>query len=136
MTTLPVAKKKGRVMPPGPGRPKGIPNKTTLSVKQALVDAFDLMGGVPALVKWARTNQSEFYKLWCRLLPVQVTGAEGGPIKIETKHDLSRLSIDELTRMAELVDKSRLARAAGGDTTVGGIEITGVVLGSRQDIDG
>jgi hypothetical protein len=110
------------------GKPKGCLNKTTISVKNALIEAFDLMGGVPALVKWARMNQTDFYKLWTRLLPIQVTGAEGGPLRIETKHDLARLSIDELSTLAGLVDKTKLARAAGGETIVGGIEITSVCI--------
>ena len=102
--------------PGGPGRPKGIPNKVTLSVREAIVAAFEKMGGVDALVKWAKKNPTDFYKLWTRLLPVQITGEGGGPIRIETKHDLSRLSIDELSELTEYIDRTRLAQAAGGET--------------------
>lgn len=67
----------------GKGRKKGVPNKTTASVKAALVEAFDKRGGVPALVKWASANETEFYKLWGRLVPHEVTGAGGGPLGIK-----------------------------------------------------
>ena len=67
----------------GKGRPKGSVNKTTASVKQALVEAFQNRGGVPALVRWANANETEFYKLWGRLVPHEVTGAGGGPLGIK-----------------------------------------------------
>ena len=54
------------------GRQKGTPNKATLTVKQALNEAFDRMGGVDALVEWGESNRDEFYKLWVKLLPTQV----------------------------------------------------------------
>jgi hypothetical protein len=57
---------------PGPGRPKGLPNKTTIAVKEALQQAFQGIGGVPALTEWARENQGEFYKLYSKLLPTEV----------------------------------------------------------------
>lgn len=66
----------------GNGRPKGIPNKTTASVKAALVEAFQKRGGVPALVRWAKENETEFYKLWGKLVPHEVTGEGGGPLGI------------------------------------------------------
>lgn len=67
------------------GRPKGIPNKNSLSVKAAFQAAFEGLGGVPALIEWAedKNNRGEFYKLYSKLLPkdVEVTGADGGPIQ-------------------------------------------------------
>lgn len=57
---------------PGPGRPKGSPNKATVSVKAAFEQAFDKLGGVDALLAWAADEPREFYKLYAKLLPVQV----------------------------------------------------------------
>lgn len=64
---------------PGPGRPKGIPNKTTTLVKEAMELAFEGLGSVPELVAWARDNRTEFYKLWIRMLPakIEATGRDG-----------------------------------------------------------
>lgn len=61
----------------GMGRPKGIPNKSTKAVKEALVEAFEKRGGVPALIKWSNAEPTEFYKLWAKLLPneVKATGS-------------------------------------------------------------
>ena len=60
-----------------PGRLPGYPNKTTVSVKAALEAAFLGLGGVPALIAWAEKEPAEFYRLWGKLLPRNVT-IEGG----------------------------------------------------------
>jgi len=60
-----------------PGRPHGIPNRTTVSVKAALEAAFQGLGGVPALIAWGQQEPGEFYRLWGKLLPRNVT-LEGG----------------------------------------------------------
>lgn len=60
-----------------PGRIAGYPNKTTVSVKAALEAAFQGLGGVPALIAWAEKEPAEFYRLWGKLLPKNVT-IEGG----------------------------------------------------------
>ena len=60
-----------------PGRLPGFPNKTTVSVKAALEAAFLGLGGVPALIAWAEKEPAEFYRLWGKLLPRNVT-IEGG----------------------------------------------------------
>ena len=68
---------------PGPGRPKGVPNKATASVKAALEEAFEKRGGVAALVKWANEEPAEFYKIWGKMLPAKIEGAaDGGAILI------------------------------------------------------
>jgi hypothetical protein len=54
------------------GRPKGTPNKTTVRVKAALERAFEGIGGMEAFVGWARENPTEFYRLWSKLLPMEL----------------------------------------------------------------
>ena len=54
------------------GRPKGGLNKTTKSVKEAITEAFEKRGGVTKLIAWADDNETEFYKLWGRLIPTDV----------------------------------------------------------------
>ena len=63
------------------GRTKGTPNKATASVKAAMRAAFDGIGGVKSLTSWAKDNPTEFYKLFARLIPTEVTGADGGPVE-------------------------------------------------------
>lgn len=64
------------------GRQAGTPNKTTASVKQALLEAFDRRGGVNALLEWANVEPTEFYKLWAKVLPQEITGKDGEPIRV------------------------------------------------------
>lgn len=63
----------------GMGRPKGVPNKLTKAAKVAFQEAFEGLGGVPALVTWGKANKSEFFKLYGRLIPLdhQHSGAIG-----------------------------------------------------------
>lgn len=82
----------GRPKPPnaGKGRKKGSVNKVTASVKAALVAAFDKLGGVPALVKWAKKEPAEFYRLWGRLAPAEVKlggDGENGELVIRVTHE-------------------------------------------------
>lgn len=59
----------------GKGRPKGVPNKTTRSAREAMELAFQGLGGVPKLTEWAKDNPTEFYRLWGRLIPAEVQHA-------------------------------------------------------------
>ncbi|MCU0891487.1 MAG: hypothetical protein MUE77_07020 [Sandarakinorhabdus sp.] len=75
-------------MLPGPGRPKGVPNKLTREVKAILQEAFEELGGVEKLVAWASRNDrnyGEFLRLWVRLLPIQIGNDYGdvAAIRIE-----------------------------------------------------
>jgi hypothetical protein len=70
----------------GMGRPKGSPNKVHASMKQAIAEAFEQLGGTERMVQWAMEDPkhlTEFYKLAARLIPVEtnVSGANGGPIQ-------------------------------------------------------
>lgn len=58
---------------PGSGRVAGVPNKTTTAAKEAFRLAFEGIGGYKALAEWATENRTEFYKLYARLIPVDVT---------------------------------------------------------------
>lgn len=92
---------------PGPGRPPGMPNKTTKAIKEAFIEAFDKIGGVPALVAWGEENQTEFYKLAARLIPTETHVT--GQFKLEDASD------------ADLNDAlARLAAEAGVSLAIGG----------------
>ena len=53
------------------GRPLGSKNKFT-TLKNAFIETFEELGGVDNLVEWARTNQTEFYRMVARLMPKEV----------------------------------------------------------------
>ncbi len=59
------------------GRQKGTPNKTTTQAKEAIAKAYASIGGDDTFADWAKDNQTEFYKLFARLLPVEGPGADG-----------------------------------------------------------
>lgn len=46
--------------------------KTMSQAREDLATAFELMGGVPALVVWGRSNPTEFYRIWAKLVPTNV----------------------------------------------------------------
>ena len=58
------------------GRVTGSHNKVTTQAKEAIQMAFEGIGGVPALIAWAKDekNQGAFYSLFSKLLPVQMSG--------------------------------------------------------------
>lgn len=68
----------------GPGRPKGVPNKTTQMAKDAIALAAEKLGGAERLVAWAQedpANERVFWgQIYTKLLPLQVTGEGGGPV--------------------------------------------------------
>lgn len=70
----------------GKGRPKGTPNKLTASVKEAIESAAQGLGGGTRLEAWAREapeNEKAFWTtIYPKLLPLQVTGKDGGPLQI------------------------------------------------------
>lgn len=71
----------------GPGRPKGVQNKTTQLAKDAIAAAAEGLGGTERLIAWAKSsekNETVFWsQLYTKLLPLQLTGEGGGPIRFE-----------------------------------------------------
>jgi hypothetical protein len=67
---------------PGPGRPKGIPNKQTAQIKDMILKALDGAGGVDYLQDRAKDPRtaSAFLTLVGKVLPLQVTGDKDSPI--------------------------------------------------------
>src|SRR5439155_24530013 len=65
---------------PGPGRPKGVPNRTTVMLKDAVLKAAETAGGgephglVSYLVEQAKQNPASFMTLLGKVLPAQISG--------------------------------------------------------------
>jgi hypothetical protein len=65
------------------GKPVGTKSRQTVAVKQCILNAFEHIGGVKNLVKWAQENETEFYtKMWVKVMPQEITGEDGEDIKI------------------------------------------------------
>ena len=58
-------------------RPVGSKNKISSQAKDNIQAVFVRLGGTAAMAKWAKNNQSEFYKIYARLLPVEGPGDNG-----------------------------------------------------------
>lgn len=79
--------------PKSPGRPKGSLNKTTALLKDAIIAAAEAQGndgngeeGLKGYCRFlAREEPKAFSQLLGRVLPMQVTGEDGGAIVIEIK---------------------------------------------------
>jgi hypothetical protein len=56
------------------GRPKGIPNKLSSSVKETVLATFQELQQDPEynLTNWARAEPSEFYKIAAKLIPTDI----------------------------------------------------------------
>jgi hypothetical protein len=71
------------------GRKKGTPNKTTALLKDAILKAAELAGDSEGLVGYlkiqASANPGPFMALLGKVLPMQVTGEDGGPVTIAFK---------------------------------------------------
>jgi len=70
----------------GPGRPKGMPNKTTALLKDAILMAAEEAGGKEGMIGYLRTqaaaNPGPFLALLGKVLPMQVTGEDGQPVQM------------------------------------------------------
>jgi hypothetical protein len=67
----------------GRGRKKGELNKTTRALKDAILNAFETVGGESYLVGVARDDPRTFCTLLGKVMPMQVEGAgDDGEIKI------------------------------------------------------
>jgi hypothetical protein len=81
----------------GPGRPKGLPNKHTLALKDAIQNAFTELGGTSYLVHVGRNDPRTFCALLSKLLPTKLSNADGSPL---------------LAALTELTDAQLEARTA------------------------
>ena len=59
------------------GREKGTPNKLTTDVRAMILATLDRAGGEDYLLEQATANPKAFMSLLARILPAQITGADG-----------------------------------------------------------
>jgi hypothetical protein len=69
---------------PGPGRPPGSKNKTTLALKEMILNSLDRVGGEEYLARLAIENSSAYASLLGKVLPttLQASESSGGPAVI------------------------------------------------------
>lgn len=89
----PVKKSTGNLPGAGPGRPPGQPNRTTTLLKEAILKAAEATGsdkeGKDGLVGYcqflAQDEPKAFAALLGKVLPMQITGEDGGAVQIVVK---------------------------------------------------
>lgn len=92
----------------GPGRPKGSQNKLTKTVKQAVLDAFEELGGADWLVSVGRKDPKTFSQLLAKCIPAEVTGKDGKDLIPEQKSVLvvpAQISPEAWTKEVEEITK-------------------------------
>ena len=67
----------------GSGRPKGVPNKLNRDIKEMVVGALQDVGGRDWLAARAQDQPVAFMSLIGRVLPLQVTGENGGALVVD-----------------------------------------------------
>lgn len=67
---------------PGAGRPKGSLDKGNALIREMVAEALNKAGGIDYLCRVAESHPGPFLGLVGKVLPIQVTGAEGGPVQI------------------------------------------------------
>ena len=81
---------------PGPGRPKGSPNRTTVMMRSAIGAVFEDLqadhggaGRYPHFFAWAKENPTEFYRIAARQMPVplEMTGKAIGLVVFKGIND-------------------------------------------------
>jgi hypothetical protein len=78
----------------GGGRKPGQQNKTTIEVKAAILKAYTTIGGDKTFGDWAKENQTEFYKLFARLIPVEVKNADDKAFRVELVEEIVTRTAD------------------------------------------
>lgn len=67
----------------GKGRAKGSLNKTTAALKDAILNAFNKVGGEDYLVVLAEKDPRTFAVLLAKVLPLQIKGDPDAPVHIQ-----------------------------------------------------
>jgi hypothetical protein len=61
---------------PGPGRPPGSQNKTTIVLKEAILRSLEMVGGEEYLARLAIENSSAYASLLGKVLPTQLAASD------------------------------------------------------------
>ena len=86
---------KGKPRPATSGRKKGTPNKATKTIREAWVEAFNLVNQRIPLHEWGAANPEKFYPLATKLIPIDVTSGDKPIAPSAIRVELIAPSIEE-----------------------------------------
>jgi hypothetical protein len=82
------------------GRKPGTPNRVTRELKEAILLAFEGLGGSDHLLTWAKKYPGEFYRIFARMtppgFPVKIDGLEG-PLADQGRAVIRKLGAGDIT---------------------------------------
>lgn len=108
------------------GSRKGIPNRQTVAIKDAIERAFDKLGGTDYLVKVGKTDPRTFCALLSKLLPTKLSNADGSPL-LAALTELTDAQLEARTARA-LADAQRAGLMGPAEAA---IEVQGVVIAEQ-----
>lgn len=88
------------------GRRKGTPNKISGTVRDNVIEVFDRIGGVNSMALWAQENQTDFYRLYARLIPTEIHADVGAVSLIELLSSLKDDHMIEPSMPSRLVEST------------------------------
>ena len=114
------------------GSRKGIPNKQTVAIKDAIERAFTKLGGTDYLVHVGRTDPRTFCALLSKLLPTPLSNADGSPL-LAALTELTDAQLEARTARA-LADAQRagLMAASEGASSAQVLEVQAEVVEAVQ----
>jgi len=98
------------------GSRKGIPNRQTVAIKDAIERAFEKLGGTDYLVHVGRNDPRTFCALLSKLLPTKLANADGSPL-LAALTELTDAQLEARTARA-LADAQRLGLAAASQPAI------------------
>lgn len=107
-------------------RPHGCRNTFTKDAKTAVQQAFDLMGGVPALAAWGAANPYFFYvHIWSKIIPKEVDA--GLTLNPGAQMVLNAVKVADpkaaLSVLERLEHDRNAHRGSGGDDNGGEVDL-------------
>ena len=120
-------KKKSHLFQPGNrlnpnGRPKGVPNKVTRGIRDAVMESIQPGQCHPeGLAGWLREralggieDRKIYAAVVSRVIPIEVTGADGGPVKIDlgwlTGRSIGRQEVDVTPTSQDVIEHNEINR--------------------------
>jgi len=111
-----VSPRNGQALPAGPGRPKGQKSRL-INLRDAVLEAFDQVGGVQYLAQLAKGTQSDraaFCGLVAKVLPTQINQTVDGGIRLELAwlggRQIGTTTAQTVEQQTEVIDLQRNSR--------------------------
>lgn len=83
------------------GRKAGTPNRLTSTFREAVLLAYDTIGGHEAFSEWALENQTEFYRIASRLIPAEMGAKNENIIVVVNRGGTDYVPVVEQHRVLE-----------------------------------